>query len=134
MVVGTRLYVGGLTAIYLARFKVVTTEVSRTRATDAIMLSDVHRESQGRAGPHGGSLHAAVAVVMFSVVRRGNRGNAGLHAGSLRAEVVVIVFGAVGVKMVASTPTSTSCAPFVEVKMTPGYMPATSALSWSPWA
>jgi hypothetical protein len=134
MVVDTRLCVGGVTAIYLARFKVVKTKVSRTRASDAIMLGDVRRGSRGRAGPHGGSLHAAVAVVMFSVIRLESTGDAGLRAGSLRADVVVIVFGAAGVKMAASTPPSTSWAPFVEVKTTPGYMPATSAPSWLPWA
>jgi hypothetical protein len=116
-----RLYIGGLAAISLARFEVVKTEVSCTRATEAIMLGDVRRRSRERAGPHGGSLHTAVVVVMFSAGRRGSRGDIGLHTGSLHADVVFIVFGAAGVKMAASAPPSSSWAPFV-----PGYTPAAS--------
>jgi hypothetical protein len=44
--VGTRLYVGGLAAISLARLEVVKTEVSCTRATNAVILGDVRRGSR----------------------------------------------------------------------------------------
>jgi hypothetical protein len=80
------LYVDDLAAISLARLEVVKTKVSCIRATDAIMLADVCRGSRGRAGPHGGSLHA---TVVLGVVRRGSIGRVGLHVGSLGAAIIL---------------------------------------------
>jgi hypothetical protein len=48
---GARLYVGGLTAISLARFEVVKTELRSTQANDAvIMVGDAATGAMGAKG------------------------------------------------------------------------------------